>query len=161
MGFGSSKQSSQNQSNQTSDSSNLAYPFLQNSLSGQVGNVGKGSNAIADLLGLNGSAGSDAGFQRFKDNSSYNFVKDEGIRGIDASNASRGLTNSGSALRGIADYSSNLASTFLDKYLAQLQGLSTTGLNAANTIGNAGQVSTSRGTSSGSSTGKSTNFSFG
>lgn len=161
MGFGSSKQSSQNSSQQSSTSSNQAYPFLNGALGSEVGNVGRGSNAILDLLGLNGSPGQDAGFQKYKDSSGYNFIQNEGIRGIDASNASRGLTQSGSALKGIAKYSSNLASTFLDNYLAKLQGISNTGLGAANVIGGAGQTSTSSGTSSGTSTGKSSNFSFG
>jgi hypothetical protein len=152
MGFGSSRQSSQNQAQQTSQSSNQAFPFLQSSLGGQVSNVGRGSNAIADILGLNGASGQTDGFQRFKDSSGYDFIKQEGIRGIDASNASKGLRNSGSAYRGITKYSSDLATNFLNSYLAQLAGLSNTGIQAGQVISNAGQTSTSQGTSSGSST---------
>lgn len=161
MGFGSSKQSSQNQSQQTSNSSNQAYPFLNSALGGQVSNVGAGTNAIRALLGLDGGDAQNAGFDNFKNSSGYNFIRDEGVRGIEGSQASKGLLNSGSTLKGITNYSSGLASQFLDKYLAQLQGLSQTGLGAAQVIGGAGNTSSSSGTSSGTSAGKSTNFTFG
>ena len=161
MGFGSSKQSSNQQSQQTSNSSNQAYPFLQTQLGGQVGNVGKGSDAIASLLGLNGSDAGIEGFNKFRDSSGYNFVRDQGIAGINASAANKGLLSSGSTLKGVSDYSSGLASNFLNNYLAQLSGLSNTGIQAGGLIANAGQTSTSQGTSTGSSKGKSTNFTFG
>lgn len=161
MGFSKSGQSSNNTSQQTSASSNQAYPSLQRSLGGEVSNVGAGSSAIRALLGLDGSGAQNEGFNKFKDSSGYNFIRDEGVRGIEGSQASKGLLNSGSTLQGITKYSSGLASQFLDKYLSQLQGLSTTGLGAANVIGSAGQTSNSQGTSTGSSQGKSSSFQFG
>lgn len=161
MGFGSSKQQAQNQSQQTSTASNQAYPFIKDSLGGEISNVGAGSSAIRALLGLDGSGAQNEGFNKFKDSSGYNFIQNEGIRGIEGSQASKGLLNSGSTLKGITQYSSGLASQFLDNYLKQLQGLSATGLGAAGVVSNAGQTSTSQGTSSGTSTGKSTNFTFG
>ena len=161
MGFGSSKQNSNQQSQQTSTSANQAFPFLQTALSPQVGNVGKGSDAISNLLGLNGgTAGTDA-FNKFRDSSSFNFIRDQGIEGINASAANRGLLSSGSTLKGVSDYSTGLASKFLNDYLAQLSGLSNTGIQASGVIANAGQTSTSQGTSTGNSQGKSTNFSLG
>jgi hypothetical protein len=161
MGFSKNKQTSQNSSQQTSQSSNQSYPFLVNALGDQVSNVGQGSKAIADLLGLNGSANGFAAFDQFKNSSGYNFIKDEGIRNINANKASRGLLRSGSALKAITDYSSGLASSFLDNYLTRLAGLSNTGLQAGQLISSAGNVSTSQGTSSGTSSGNSSSFSFG
>jgi len=161
MGFGSSKQSSQDSSQQTSSTVNQAYPFLQSSLGGQVSNVGAGSSAISNLLGLNGAAGQTSAFDNFRNSSGYNFVKDEGIKGITGSNAARGLLGSGSALKGIAQYSSGLASNFLNSYLANLTGLSNTGLQAGQVLAGAGGTTTSQGTSSGTSSGKSTDFKLG
>lgn len=160
MGFGSSKQSSQNSSQQTSESKNQAYPFLQNALGDQVSNVGRGSNAIASLLGLNGSDDGTAAFNQFKDSAGYNFIQNEGVKGITGSNAAKGLLGSGSALKGISQYSSGLASNFLNSYLANLSGLSNTGLQAGQVLSSAGNTSNAQGTSLGTSSGKSTNFSL-
>jgi hypothetical protein len=161
MGFGKSSQRSNNTSQQTSESRNQAYPFIQEQLGGEVANVGRGSNAIANLLGLNGAAGQDEGFNRFKQSSGYNFIQDEGIKGITGSMASKGLLGSGSALKAVSGYSSNLASSFLNNYLQQLGNLSNTGLQAGQLITSAGNTANSQGTSSGSSRGSSTNFTLG
>lgn len=161
MGFGSSKQSSQNQSQQTSESKNQAYSFLQSALGDQVSNAGVGSSAIASLLGLNGSDAGTNAFNQFKDSSSYNFVRDEGIKGIEGSMAAKGLLGSGSALKAISNYSSNLASNFLNNYLSNLMGLSNTGIQAGQILASAGNTANSQGTSYGTSSGKSTNFSLG
>ena len=161
MGFGSSKQSSQNQSQQTSESKNQAYPFLHGALGDQVGNAGVGSSAIASLLGLNGSDAGTNAFNQFKDSSGYNFIQNEGIKGITASNAAKGLLNSGSTLKGVANYSSNLASNFLNNYMSNLMGLSNTGIQAGQILASAGSTANSQGTSYGTSTSKSKNFSLG
>lgn len=161
MGFGSSKQASDNTSQQTSTSSNQAYPALQASLGSQVANVGTGSSALSSLLGLNGSsAGSDA-FNTFRNSSGYDFIRDQGVRGITSSNAAKGLLGSGSALRGISDYSSNLANNFLNSYLSNLTGLSNTGIQAGQVLSAAGNTANSQGTSSGKSSSNSTNYSLG
>jgi hypothetical protein len=161
MGFGKSKQASNNTSQQTSTSSNQAFPFLQTQLGGEVSNASRGSNAILNLLGLNGATGQDEGFNRFRNSSGYDFIQKQGIDGITSSAAARGLLNSGSTLKGISNYSSNLASTFLDRYLAQLSGLSNQGLQAGSVLAGAGGTSNSQGTSSGYSSGKSSNFTLG
>lgn len=155
MGFSKSKQKSENSSQQTSQSFNQAYPFLQGALGGQVSNAGLGSSALASMLGLNGStAGADA-FNTFRNNSSYDFIKGEGLRGITGNNAAKGLLSSGSALRRITDYGSNLAGNFLNSYLAQLSGLSNNGLQAGQILAQAGNTANSQGTSFGNSSGSS------
>lgn len=161
MGFGKSKQKSSNQSQQTSQSFNQAYPFLKSTLGGTVGNLNTGSSAIASLLGLNGSKAQDEGFTKFRDSSGYNFIRDEGIKGITASNAAKGLLGSGSALKAITDRSSNLASTFLNQYLSQLLNFTNTGTQAAQILSSAGNTANSQGTSFGTSSGSSTNIGLG
>lgn len=161
MGFGSSKQSSTNNSQQTSESRNQAYPELQQAFGGSTALTGQSSNAIANLLGLNGSTGSTQGFDDFKNSSGYNFIQDQGVRGITSSNAAKGLLGSGDTLKSVAGYSSNLASSFLNSYLQNLMGLSGTGIQAGQVLSSAGNTANSQGTSYGTSTGKSSNFSLG
>jgi hypothetical protein len=157
MGFSAnkSKNSSTQQSQSVSQSGNQAYNYLQSAYAPAVTQGTTASNAIANLLGLNGQQGQDAGFQTFKDSSGYNFMQDEGVRGIEAGNASKGLLGSGSALKAITGYSSNLAKSFLDSYLSNLGGLANNGLQAGNIIGGAGNVSNSNSNSSGQSKGSS------
>lgn len=157
MGFSANKSSNKSsQSSQgTSTSGNQAFNYLQGAYAPTVETGTGANNAIANLLGLNGQTGQDAGFQTFKDSSGYNFIQDEGIRGIEAGNASKGLLGSGSALKGVAGYSSNLAKSFLDSYLSNLGGLADNGFKAGNIIGGAGQTSNSQNTSEGTSKGSS------
>lgn len=161
MGFSSSKQKSENSSQQTSQSYNQAYPLLQSALGDQVGNASKGSSAIASLLGLSGSDEGTKAFNQFKDSSGYNFILNEGIKGITGSNAAKGLLSSGSTLKGISQYSSNLASSFLNNYLSSLMGLSNTGIQAGQILASAGSTANSQGTSYGKSSGSSFNASLG
>jgi hypothetical protein len=161
MGFSKSKQSSLNESQGNSNSSNLAYPALNTSLSPVVSHASTGSNAIADLLGLNGGNGQNQAFDNFRNSSGYNFLRDQGIQGIEGNAAAKGLLGSGSYGKSIATYSNNLADNFLNSYLGHLNSLSNTGLGAAGVIANAGQVSNSQSTSKGTSSGSSTGFTFG
>lgn len=162
MSFSASKSSNKSDSraesvNQsTSETSNQAFDQLNDTFSPTTALTSSASTAIGDLLGLNGAAANTEGFKKFRDSSGYNFIKDEGINGITGSKAAGGLLNSGSTLRAITGYSNNLADQFLNQYLAQLNGLSDTGIRAGQVISGAG--GTSRSTSSGtsSSTGQST-----
>lgn len=161
MGFGSSSQQSSNNSNQSSQSYNQSYPFLQGALGEQVNYTGKSNNAISDLLGLNGTPAQTSGFKNFLDNSGYNFVQEQGMKGINANNAAKGLLGSGSALKAITNYNSNLTSTYLDKYLSNLLDLSDQGIKAGQILASAGNTANSQGTSYGTSSGSSFNAGLG
>lgn len=161
MGFGSSKQTSKNQSQNTSNSYNQAYPFLQSALGNQVSNAELGSSALASLLGLNGSDAGMNAFNQFKDSSGYNFIQDQGIKSIEGSKAASGLLGSGSALKAISNYSSNLANNYLSNYLTNLLNLSNTGIQAGQILSSAGNTANSQGTSYGTSSGTNSSFSLG
>ena len=161
MGFSSSRQKSKNESQQTSQSYNQAYPFLQSALGDQVSNVGRGSTVLSSLLGLNGSDAGTKAFNQFRDSSGYNFVRDEGVKGIEGSLAAKGLLGSGSALKAITNYSNNLANNFLNSYLSNLLNLSNTGIQAGQIISAAGNTANSQGTSYGTSSGSSAGVSLG
>lgn len=148
-----SKAESVNQS--TSETSNQAFDQLNDTFKPTTGLTSSASTAIGDLLGLNGAGASDEGFKKFRDSSGYNFIKDEGINGITGSKAAGGLLNSGSTLRAVTGYSSNLADQFLNQYLAQLNGLSDTGIKAGQVISGAGGTSKSTSTGQSNSVGQS------
>lgn len=155
MGFSKSKQSSTNNSQQTSSSSNQAFPFLLNSFGGATGNFRAGTDALSSLLGLNGDTSGVDAFNRFRDSSGYDFIRNEGVRGIEAGLANRGQTNSGAALKSLSRYNSGLANNFLESYIGSLMGLSNSGLQAGQLLAGAGGVSNSQGTSTGTSKGSS------
>lgn len=159
--FGGSKQkqSSTQQSSSTShsESGNQAYPWLQQQYGGQVGTGLGANNAIANLLGLGDSqAGADA-FNAYKNSAGYQSALTAGTDAIMGNKAAGGLLQSGSALRGISRFGSDLASQYYDKYLNNLLGLSNQGLQAGSLISGAGQYSKSDSSSqsTGSSTGSS------
>ena len=161
MGFSSKSESANGSSQRTDNSKNQAYPFVQDTFAPVAQGTAGSNNAIANLLGLNGASGSTEGFDNFRNSSGYNFIRDQGIEGINSNDASKGLLGSGSALKSISSYSSGLASQFLDKYLASLQGLTGSGLQAGQIISGAGNTSNSQGSSVNSSQGKSSSISLG
>jgi len=71
------------------------------------------------------------------------------------------LLSSGATLKGVSQYSSNLASSFLNSYLSNLMGLSNTGIQAGQILSSAGSTANSQGTSYGNSSGSSFNASLG
>lgn len=161
MGFGSSKQQSNTNSQQSSASLNQAYPEISSTFSPVAAQTSGATNAISSLLGLNGETGQNAAFDNYRNSSGYNFIRDQGLDGINSNNATHGLLGSGSALKGVSTYTTGLASQYLDKYLSQLSSLAGTGLTAGQVISGAGNTANSQGTSVSSSTGRSSNFSLG
>jgi len=134
---------------ETSESGNKAYSSLNTALMPAVNNGVGASNSLAQMLGMGGSASQNEGFANYRKNGGYDFLMNEGIRGITGNAASRGLLRSGSTLKGISKYSSGLASTYLDNYLKNLLGLGQLGTANAGILSDAGKYST--GSASGSS----------
>jgi len=85
---------------------------------------------------------------RFETSPNYEFVRDEGLRGLENLGSARGGQLSGNALRGATAFSSNLASGEFNNYVTRLfgiaglgQGAVNTGVQAgANTAGNLSQI---------------------
>lgn len=141
--FGGSSQSS------SSNSSNQAYPYLQNALNPQVSTGGAASSQIGNLLGLNGGPAQTAGFDAFRQGTGYQFGLNQGMDSINGNAATQGTLNSGSTLKALNTYGQNYANTQYQNYLNPLQNLVNSGNQAAGIIGGAGNVSQSK--SSGSS----------
>lgn len=133
-----------NKSSQKSTSSNQAYDFLKGSLGGAVENVNIGARGIADLL-----AGNTTGWEAFKGATGFDRTMANGMAGITGAGASRGLLRSGSTGKALTSYGQQLQNESAQNYIQNLLGLSGIGMNAAQTIGGAGNVSSSSGKSKG------------
>jgi hypothetical protein len=109
---------------------------------GSIVNSGTSANtAEANLLGLNGPAGSAASapaFQNYLNSTGYNFQLGQGTKAITGSAAARGLLNSGDTAKALTGYGQNLASTGYGNYLSTLGNVTGQGIQAAGQIGQAG-----------------------
>lgn len=128
-------------------STNQAYPYLQGALSGNVANGSGASNQMANMLGLNGAQGQNAGFQNWQNSTGYQFGLNQGSQAITGNAATQGLLNSGSTAKALDTYGQNYANTQYQNYLNPLESLMSAGNTSAGVIGGAGQ--TSQGTTQG------------
>lgn len=77
----------------------------------------------------------------FKATPGYEFVRSEGMRGLERSAAARGGAFSGNALRGLDQFNNGLASQEYNNYFNRLAGLSGTGQNTSQNLASLGQSS--------------------
>lgn len=143
--FGGSQSKQQSQSSST----NQAYPYLQGALSGTIGQGGAAGSQLAALLGLSGGGAQDAGFQKFRDSTGYQFGLNQGTQAIVGNQATKGLLNSGSTAQGIDTFGQNYADSKYGDYTSLLSGLLGAGNQSAGILAGAGN--TSQSTASGSS----------
>lgn len=93
-----------------------------------------GQRNLATLEDLN-----QGDFSSFTESPDYAFARDQGIKGLDRSAASRGTQYSGGQLAALADFSGGLASQNYGAYYNRIAGLAGVGQTAANQLGAAGQ----------------------
>jgi hypothetical protein len=92
---------------------------------------------LGNLLGLNGG-NSASMLDQLKQYPGYQFAYDQGLRGVTANNATRGLALSGAQVKGAEDYGQGMASNLFNQYFQQLQQTAGIGANAAAGVGQAG-----------------------
>ena len=73
---------------------------------------------------------------------SYDWTRSEGQRGIEQTNAARGTSRSGNALKALSEFNQNLASTQYGSWWNRQAGLAGVGQNATDATAQAGQNST-------------------
>lgn len=140
---------SEQSSDSTSHSGNLAYPAISGAFSPALGYTTQGGGMMANLLGLGGGPAQTAGLQNFADSGGMKFMQDQGNRQINSNQAAKGLLNSGSTLKALEKYGQGLGSTYLNQYMSQLMDLSKLGLGAGGIMAQAGQTSDSKSHSEG------------
>jgi hypothetical protein len=87
--------------------------------------------ATSDLLGLNGPDAATAAMGRFQTSPGYQFQLTEGLRGVDAAAASKGMLRSGATLKAEQEYGQGLANKDFGDYYNRLFQLSSVGETAA------------------------------
>lgn len=88
----------------------------------------------ADLLGLNGQPAADTAMSAFQASPGYQWQLGQGLRGVDAGAASKGLLRSGATLKGETTYAEGLANQDFGNYVSRLNSLSNYGITAAGGI---------------------------
>jgi hypothetical protein len=100
---------------------------------------GQGAMAtLAQLYGIDPATGevtgqpmSEASLAAFRRSPDYEFARQEGLRGVEFSNAARGMLRSGNNLRGLTEYASGLATQNFNNYRSSLAQLAQIGAGAA------------------------------
>ncbi|HXI77928.1 MAG TPA: hypothetical protein VNH21_12370 [Steroidobacteraceae bacterium] len=103
-----------------------------------------GTNALGvagDISGANGPDAATAAMGNFFTSPGYDFRLSEGLRGVDAGAASKGLLHSGATIKAEDRFSQGLASDEFSQYYNRLFGLASLGETAA--AGGAANASTS------------------
>lgn len=100
-----------------------------------------GAGAATPGYGGPTAAPTAAGGSGFKATPGYEFVRSEGMRGLERSAAARGGAFSGNALRGLDQFNNGLASQEYNNYFNRLAGLSGTGQNTSQNLASLGQSS--------------------
>lgn len=102
-----------------------------------VSNGAGATSKLSDLYGLNGTDAQTAAFSDIQNTPGYNFVRDQGIKALDASAASRGMLRSGNQEQAVQQYGTNLANTYMQDYIKNLVQQQQFGQNAVANTGNA------------------------
>lgn len=84
----------------------------------------------SNLLGLNGQDAADTAMKSFQSSPGYQFSLTQGLRGVDAGAAAKGMLRSGATLKAEDTYASGLANQDFGNYMDRLNKLSTTGESA-------------------------------
>lgn len=116
-----------------SESGNKAYGDISSAFKPALGYVTKAGDTAWDLLKGGPGGWSDSG--------GFKFLMDQGTNSVNSNFYSRGLGQSGAAMKGLEKYRYGLASTYLNQYMDQLLGLGKLGVGAGGVLSSAGQWS--------------------
>lgn len=84
-----------------------------------------------NLLGLNGQNAANAAMSTYQTSPGYQWQVSEGLRGVDAGAAAKGLTRSGANEKAELSYAQELANTDFSNYYNRLNSMTGTGASAA------------------------------
>jgi hypothetical protein len=126
----------QNAANNSLNFQKDIYTQAQSNLNPYAQNGQQASSALSGLLGLNGQPGSDAAFKNYLGSTNYNFVKDQGLQGIEYANAPQ--FNSSATAKALDQYNTGLAGNALAGYEGLLQGQAGQGIQAASALNGVG-----------------------
>lgn len=103
------------------------------------------------------AADSGSALENFSNSAGMNFLRDQGVKAIDASQAGKGVLQSGATGQALTEFGQNLGNTYLNNYLTHLNDYANIGSKNNAILGSTGTVSTGQSqgmlSSSGSGTG--------
>ena len=113
------------------------FTTAQNNLNPYIANGTTANTELSGLLGTGGdpTAATNA-FNKYLDSTNYNFVKNQGLQGIQYANAPS--FNSGATAKALDTYNTGLAGNALSGYESLLTGQSGQGVNAAGALNGVG-----------------------
>lgn len=122
-------------------SNNKAYPWIKDNYGASgAGAFNSGLGGLMGLLGLGGDPNaSSAALDNYWKSSGGDFQLNQGVNAINSNMYSRGLGQSGAAMKGLEGYRSGLASTKLNEIMQNYLGVANLGLGAGGLVANAGQ----------------------
>lgn len=149
-GAGKAAQATENAANIATAEQRRQFDISQNNLKPYLST---GTNALSKLAALYGISGTDANGNPIGGNTpavdpnstfwqspDYQFKLDQGIKGLDASAAARGMLDSGATRKAAIKYAGNLASDTFGSYANRLASLAGVGQNATNQQVQSGQT---------------------
>lgn len=95
----------------------------------------------------------NTGLNDFLNSSGFNFLRDQGTRAVEGSQAGKGMLQSGATGKALESFGNNLATTYLNDYINHVMDYSKLGDQSAAVLGSAGNVSQSTGLASANGTG--------
>jgi hypothetical protein len=101
--------------------SQAQQPFQSNFNTASSGLTGS-SNSLANLLGLNGAAGSQSALTSLQTTPGYQFSLGQGDSAINASAAANGTLNSGNQMTALSNYNQGLAGNTFNSAVSNAQG---------------------------------------
>lgn len=120
----------------SSESGNHAWDAISGAFKPALGYVGQAGGLASNIL--------NQGPGGFADTGGFKFLMDQGTDSVNSNFYSRGLGQSGAAMKGLEKYRHGLASTYLNQYMDQVFNLGKLGLGAGGVMADAGRWSKSK-----------------
>jgi hypothetical protein len=96
--------------------------------------AGKAYNGFIGLNGAEAQTAAKGQFDSYKDAAGYNFNLQNGSDALNSSNAAKGMLKSGSALKGLTKFQTDLANTYAQNWLGNVGNSRDNAFNAANAL---------------------------
>ena len=128
----------QNASNANLAQAKQVYSDTQGNLQPTINNGQSAQTEEMGLLGLGGNpAAANNAFNTFRNSTNYNFLLDQGLKGVNTANAQS--FNSGANEKALLNYGQGMAGNALSGYLGTLGGISQLGAQSAANLGSIGE----------------------
>lgn len=117
---------------------NVNNDMLTGAFKPALGYVTGGGDMMGSLLGVGGLPQQTAALENFANSGGMKFLQEQGMRGIESSQAAKGLLQSGSTLKAMDKYNNGLASTYLNQFMQNLGQYANIGLGAGGILAESG-----------------------